>query len=166
MRVELRELMDKLGVGYIMSAYETCPWSVYDGEKKMTCSAEVRMNSDGDEMEAELQMMRDKPTAGEHPVEQVLYLIAKPTVGTQWDVTGVKIRGDGNKDEMYAFEEKAVDFFHACVQELKMDKVPDIDALIAQYIKDNERYGGSGRGGGNKSPKIKPQALLGMKTGR
>ncbi|MEZ5903233.1 MAG: hypothetical protein R3D88_08010 [Alphaproteobacteria bacterium] len=47
-----------------------------------------------------------------------------------------------------------------------MGKVPDIDALLAREMKNNERYGGNSQGGGNKSPKIKPQALLGMKGGR
>jgi hypothetical protein len=165
MRVPLKELMDKMGVGYVLSAYETCPWSTYDGEKEITCSAEVRMSSDGDEIEAEMQMMLDTPAEGEHPVEQVFWLLAKPAVGDKWDVKGIKIRGEGNKEEAYGFEEKAVNFFHACVQELKMDKIPDIDAILAREMKKTERYGGSAQGGGNKSPKIKPQALLGMKGG-
>ena len=71
MRVPLKELLDKLGVGYILSAYETCPWSAYDEEQGITCSAEVRMNNDGDEIEAEMQIMRDNPTGDEKPVEQV-----------------------------------------------------------------------------------------------
>jgi hypothetical protein len=45
MRVDLKTLLDKLGVGYVMSPYETCPWSAYDGEKGITCSAEVRINN-------------------------------------------------------------------------------------------------------------------------
>lgn len=166
MRVTLKELLDSLGVGEILSAYETCPWSAYDEEKGITCSAEVRMNSDADELEAEMQLMHDIPEEDKPPVEQVFYLTAKPSAAGKWDIKDVKIRGEGNKNGLYAFEEKAVDFFHACVQELKMDKVPDIDEIMAREMKNNERYGGGAQGGGNKSPKIKPQALLGMKTGR
>jgi hypothetical protein len=163
MRVPLKELLDEMGVGYILSAYETCPWSVYDGEKEMTCSAEVRMNNDGDEIEAEIQMMQDAPAEGESPIEQVFWLLAKPAVGDKWDVKGVKIRGEGDKEGKYGFEEKAVSFFNACVQELKMDKIPDIDAILAREMKNKDRFGGGSQGGGSKSPKIKPQALLGMK---
>ena len=165
MRVPLKEMLDKMGVGYILSAYETCPWSAHDDEKGITCSAEVRMDSDGAELEAEIQMMYEDPEEGQEPVEQVFWLMAAPAVQDKWDVKSVKVRGEGNKDNLYAFEEKSVDFFNACVQELKMGKVPDIDALIAQHIKKSERFGDNSQGGGNKSPKIKPQALLGMKGG-
>lgn len=165
MRVTLKELLDGLGVGDMLSAYETCPWSAYDEEKGVTCSAEVRMNSDADELEAEMQLMFDNPEEGKPPLEQVFWLLAKPSAANKWDVKDVKIRGEGNKDNAYAFEEKAVGFFHACVQELKMDKMPDIDEILAKEMKNNERYGGGAQGGGNKSPKIKPQQLLGMKGG-
>lgn len=163
MRVTLKELLDNLGVGYILSAYETCPWSAFDDEKGISCSAEVRMNSDADEIEAELQMMYDEPPEGTSPVEQVLWLLATPATAGKWDVKGVKIRGKGNEENKYGFEEKACAFFHACVQELKMGKVPDIDEILAREMKDKERFGDNSQGGGNKSPKIKPQALLGMK---
>lgn len=166
MRTPLKDLLDKLGVGYILSAYETCPWSAFNDEKGITCSAEVRMNNDGDEMEAEMQFMRDNPEGDEKPIEQVFWLLAKPAVGDQWDVKDIKIRGEGDKEGLYGWTDKAVNFFHACVQELKMGKIPDIDEILAREMKSNERYGGNAQGGGSKAPKIKPQALLGMKGGR
>lgn len=166
MRVPYKELMDALGVGYELSAYETCPWSAYDDAQGLTCSAEVRMNNDGDEIEAEIQFMRDNPGEGESPIEQVFWLFAKPAIAGKWDVVSVKIRGDGEPDGTYNFQEKAVKFFLGCVQELKMGKIPDIDAILAREMKNNERYGGGAGGGGSKSPKIKPQALMGMKGGR
>ena len=166
MRAPLKELLDKLGVGYVLSAYETCPWSAYDDEKGITCSAEVRMNNDGDEIEAEMQFMRENPEGDEKPIEQVYWLLAKPAVQDQWDVKGIKIRGESDTDGTYNWTEKAVNFFNGCVQELKMGKIPDIDEILAREMKSNERYGGGVQGGGSKAPKIKPQALLGMKGGR
>lgn len=166
MRIPLKELLDKLGVGYILSAYETCPWSAYDSEKDLTCSAEVRMNNDGDEIEAEMQFVRNNPQGDEVPIEQIFWLIAKPAVGDKWEVKMVKIRGKDESDGTYNWTEKAVKFFEACVQELKMNKVPDIDEIMAKTLKSNERYGGTDSGGSSKAPKIKPQALLGMKGGR
>ncbi len=166
MRMSLRELSDKLGVGYVLSPYETCPWSVYDGDKAMTCSAEVRMNPDGDEMEAELQMMYDTPVDGQPPVEQVFYALFKPAVTDGWDPVTIRLKGAGANAEIYNWDDKACGFFAACVQELKMGNVPDIDELIEREIHGGERFGDSSRGGGSKAPKIKPQKLLGMKQGR
>lgn len=166
MRVIFKELMDKLGVGYELSAYETCPWSAYDEEKDLTCSAEVRMNNDGDEIEAELQILRGQPAEGELMIEQVFWLIGKPAIAGKWDVSAVKIKGDGSEDGTHNFYEKAVNFFLGCVQELKMNKIPNIDEILEREMKNKDRYGGGAGGGSSKAPKIKPQALLGMKGGR
>jgi len=163
MRETLRKLMDDLGVGYELSAYETCPWAAFDDEKGISCSAEVRMNNDGDEVEAEMQIMRDNPTGDEKPIEQVFWLFGKTATADKWDVKDVKIRGEGNKENKYGWTEKAVAFFRSCVQELKLDKVPDIDEILAREMKNNERFGGSAQGGGSKAPKIKPQQVMGMK---
>jgi hypothetical protein len=166
MRITLKELLDNLGVGYVMSAYETCPWAAYDDEQGLTCSAEVRMNNDGDELEAEMQFMRENPKDGEKPIEQVFWLLGQPATADKWDVRGVKIRGEGNVENKYGFEEKAINFFSGCVQELKMGKIPDIDEILAREMKDKEKFSGNSQGGGSKAPKIKPQALMGMKSGR
>lgn len=166
MRTDLKELLDKLGVGYVLSAYETCPWSAYDDEESLTCSAEVRMNNDADELEAEIQLMRDNPEAGETPIEQVFFLLAKPATGNKWDVKVARVQGKENPDELHNWEEKTVNFFHACAQELKMGKVPNIEELMNRELHGGERFGGMMGGGGSKSPKIKPASLLGMKTGR
>jgi hypothetical protein len=164
MRASLRELCDKLGVGYILSAYETCPWSAYDDEHDISCSAEVRMNSDATELEAEMQIMRDAPQDDEDPIEQVYWMVARPAVGDQWDVKISKVKGE-NKEEVYNWHGKAVDFFHACVQELKMGKIPDFDELMKKILDKKDRFSDQRGSGSSKSPKIKPQQLLGVKSG-
>ena len=164
MRTSLKELLDKLGVGYVLAAYDSCPWSAYDDEKGISCNAEVFMDADGEEIEAEMMFMRDEPQGDEKPVEKIFFLKAKPATVGQWDVKTVEIRGEGDTEGLYGFEEKAVDFFNACVQELKMDKIPDIDELLKKHMKSNERFGKKGGSGGNKAPKVKPAALLGMKS--
>lgn len=166
MRTTYKELMDKLGVGYPLSAYETCPWAAFDEEQGVSCSAEVRMNHEGNEIEAEMQFMRDEPKGDEVPVEQVFWLLARPATADKWDIKMVKIRGEEDPGDKYGWVDKAVSFFNACVQELKMDKVPDIDEILAREMKSNERFGAGSVGGGSKAPKIKPQALMGMKGGR
>lgn len=166
MRTTLKDLMDELGVGYILSAYETCPWSVYDNETGISCSAEVRMNSDADELEAEMQFMHENPKDDEKSVEQIFWLLAKPAVGDKWDVKIARIKEENKADTIHGWEEKSVSFFHACVQELKIDKLPDIDEILEGILKSKERFGDNSQGGGSKAPKVKPQALLGMKGGR
>lgn len=164
MRVTLKEMMDKLAVGYILSAYETCPWSVYDSEKGITCSAEVRMDGEAKELEAELQIMYDTPPAGKPSVEPVFWMSCKPVNAELWETKAIKVRGV-DESEIFGWGDKGAAFFVACVTELKMDKLPEIDELIENIIHAKER-GAGGRGGGSKSPKIKPQALLNMKGGR
>jgi hypothetical protein len=60
MRVEIKKLCEKLGVDRILAPYETQPWAYYDSERGLTCSAEARMNPNGDELEAEIQFVYDE----------------------------------------------------------------------------------------------------------
>jgi hypothetical protein len=168
MRVPFKDLMNRLGVGFDLSPYETCPWSSFDDEKGITCSAEVRMGPDGDEVEAELQMLYGMPEDGQPPLQQIMIALFKPVTGSpdKWEARAIKINGKGNEGNMYNWEEKACSFFSACVQEIKMGRIPDIDDLLEKELKDKERFGARQGGGGSKSPKIKPQALLGLKGGR
>lgn len=59
MRIELEKILEKLGVDHVLSPYETAPWFHYDEDKGITCSAEVRMGPGGDDMEAEIQFIKD-----------------------------------------------------------------------------------------------------------
>lgn len=166
MRTSLQELLDKLGVGYVMGPYETCPWSVYDGEKGVTCNAEVRMNEDGNALEAEVMLMHDIPPAGAPPVDLVFRLFCKPAAGDMWEPYKLQVRGEEKTNAFYNWDQKSFGFFVAVVQELKMDKVPDIEELLKKELNEDDESGTNMRGGGSKAPKIKPQALLGMKGGR
>lgn len=165
MRVDLKTLCDRLGVGYQLSSYETCPWSTYDAGPGLTASAEVRMNNEGDEIEAELQFMYDTPPATGPSVQQMCWMVCKPVANGQWSPIALKIKGEDEK-EAYDWESKGCNFFAACVQEIKMDNIPDIDELIEREMGGSERFRDGRQGGGSKAPKIKPQALLGMKGGR
>ena len=168
MRVLLKELMDNLGVGYILSAYENSLWSVYDEDQGITCSAEVRMGPDNDEIEAELQMLYDNPPPDKEPLEQIFIALFKPAVGSQdkWDKKTLKIKPRPNLEEIYNYEEKACKFFDACVQELKMGLLPDIEALLERELTDKERFSDQYGSGSSKAQKIQAQQLLGMKNGR
>lgn len=166
MIITFKDLTDKLGVGYELSAFETCPWSAFDDEKGESVNAEVRMDSTGEELEAELQFMRDNPKGDEKPMEQVMYLMARPSHSHKWDIKLCKIKGEINPDDLYDWEGKCLAFFGACVQDLKMGKMPDIEEILEREIKSKERFGDKGRGAGSKSPKMRNQNKMGMKQGR
>jgi hypothetical protein len=59
MRLPLDKIMEKLGVDHVLTPYETQPWMFYHEEKGITCSAEIRMGSRGDDVEAEVQFIKD-----------------------------------------------------------------------------------------------------------
>ena len=128
--------------------------------------AEVRMNNEGDEIEAEIQFLYDQPEAGKAPVEQMVWIFAKPVVQSQWSPTIFQIKKKDETIDLYDWETKCCNFFRACIQDIKMDIVPDIDDIAERELGGDERFRGSRQGGGSKAPKIKPQALLGLKNGR
>ena len=164
MRDSLKELMDRLGVTYELSPYETFPVSVMEGN--VTCSAEVRMNPDGNEVEAEIQMLREEPEPGKKPVEQILWMKATPHVQTKWSVKDLRIKNENWVGKVYNWEEKCCNFLRAVIGELTLGNMPDIEALLEREMKEKERFGDQRGGGAGKSPKIRPGQLLDMKKGQ
>lgn len=160
-----KDLMDKIGVGYELGPYETFPASCYDAASGRTCSAEVRMEPDGSELEAEIQMMYDTPPDGKPPMEQICLIKAKPISGDEWDVLTLRIKGEPFGEDLYNWQEKALNFNRAVIQELQLDTMPDIEDLIDREFHSRERMGDQRQGGGGKSPKMKGGQLLGMKKG-
>lgn len=163
MKLALDELIQKLGVSYTLSPYETFPWSVYDDKDGRTCSSEVRMNPDGNEIEAELQFIYDQAPIGKPSVEQILWMKIKPHLQNQWDVSDLWIRRENWSGKVYNWEEKACNFFRACITEIEQGRIPDVDALLERELNQKEKFAGNRGGGGGKSPKIRPEQILNMK---
>ena len=67
MRVEIEKLMERLALDRVLYPYETQPWFYYDPDKGITCSAEVRMGPDGEDIEAEVQIVADDIDEFEEP---------------------------------------------------------------------------------------------------
>ena len=179
MRLELAKFLEKMGVSYVLSPYETHPWLVYDEAKGITCSAEVRMGGSGADLEAEIQFLHDEKddddTEGEAEEgstgtilpegrEQILWMRAEPVIEDKWTVRQLRIKGKNYVNEFHGWEEKGCEFFLSCAEALQMGELPDIDVLIEDKMKDDSSWGGGRRGKiGRKSPKVKPASLLGMK---
>lgn len=189
MRVELQELLDALGVDRILSPYETQPWYHYDAEQGITCSAEVRMGPDSDDLEAEIQFVYDEPqeeiieteeeedsksgsSSGGEPetrmitYKQIMLMRALPVRDDLWSPRMLFVKGKDFTNAFGDWDKKSCEFFKACIGALLMSEIPDVDELIEKELSDSDRWGG-GRSGriGRKSPNVKPGALLGMKKG-
>lgn len=162
MKLSLRELMDRLGVGRTLNAYDAQPWIHVDAREGVTASAEVRMNGDGDEVEAELQFMYDTPPPGKESCEQIVWLKVKPHLRLQgmWATTDLFVKKENYSSKVYGWEEKGCNFFRACVREIKAERLPDIELLISRELSSREVFGGGAGEGSNKSPQIKTNNLL------
>lgn len=174
MRIELEKLLEKLGVNYVLSPYETMPWFYYDETQATTCSAEIRMGPAGDDIEAEIQLLKDEEeddtgdgdgeTTSSGGREQILWMRATPSGPDQWGPKQLRIKDHDYVNEFNGWEGKGCDFFRACVESLQMEEIPDFDDMIEEHMKDDSFYGGGRRGRiGRKSPNVKPGQLLGMK---
>ncbi len=162
MKMDYKELMNKLGVGRPLNVYETQPWLTYDIDKNMTCEAEVRCNHDQNIIEAEMQLMPDTPMDNAAPVEQICLVTCEKSKGVdgKYAVIDCIIRGESWKGKVYDWENKSCNFFRTCVRDIKMDKIPDIDAILSKEMSDNSRYGGRGGDGSNKAPKFDASKLM------
>jgi hypothetical protein len=165
MRESLDKLLDRLGVPGRLEAYATCPWSAYDSDKEVSCMAEVRMSPDGEELESDIQLVRDNPKGDEKGMEQVLWQRFYKDGTGNWAASDIRVKGADRKST-YAWEEKGCELFKAVVMTLRRNVIPDIDELIEEIFNRNERFADQYGGGTSKSPKIKPQQLLDMKQGR
>jgi hypothetical protein len=167
MRITLKDLMDRLAVGYVLGSYETFPWSHYDPEKGVTCSAEVRMGPDSEEVEAEIQLVHDTPPEGKPGMEHICYIRCAPGgTDAMWEVLTLRLKGEPLKEEIYNWQEKSCQFFSAVTRALVAGEIPDIDELIEDIFHNYERFHDQYGGGGGKSPKIRPNQLLDIKKGR
>jgi hypothetical protein len=164
MRATVNELMDKLGIGYVPGPYESVPVSHHDPDKGATYSAEVRMGMDSDEVEAEIQLLYDQPVDGKS-MEQICYLQAKPANEGQWTTVDFRFRNAPFGKEIFDWEEKACTFFQGAFQDIGSGNVPNFDELLDDAFHKRERFTGTRGGGGGKSPKIKPGALMNVKRG-
>lgn len=189
MRVPLIELMEKLGIDRELHPYETQPWLHYDDEKGITCSAEVRMNSDGDMCEAEIQFLydddaeipeeevdedEDEEDGDQEPKRplvvdgrmQVLLMRASPIRDDMWGPRTLDIKGKSYVNEIHDWEGKGCTFFVQCIQALQMGDLPDIDELIEKEMQDGSRGGGRrGRIGRKGLKRTQPPPGMGIKKG-
>ncbi len=176
MRVEYQELMEKLGVGHILSPYETRPWFLHDTEQGITCSAEVRVGPGAADVEAEIQFLYDEDTESDEDEdgggmmdsgpEQILLMRFLPSKDEIWSSTLMNVKNEDYKNKIHSWGERGCEFFCSCIGALQMGELPNIDELIEQDLTDKKR-GGRGRRGrvGKKGFKVEQKGIsMGMKN--
>jgi hypothetical protein len=166
MKLLRAQLMDKLGVGRDLSPYETCPWVHYDEDEGINCSAEVRLEGDGQEAEAELQFVYDDPPEGTPTVEQICSITAKIKTDEKFEVVKLMIRREDKAESVYNWQEKSCNFFRACVREIKAGRIPDIDMLLERELSESGRVGDKWGDGSSKAPKINTATLMNDMKGK
>ena len=163
MPMDLKIFMEKLGVGYTLHPYETCPWSHYDPETQTTANAAVAVNSDGDEVECELLIIRDNPADDAPPIDFALWMKIVPYSGAQWKLSALKVHGEDYINKTYDVENNACDVFRHCVSAIGREEIPDIDKIMKkEFYKGSQGGQRGGSGGGKKSPNVKPEQMPGM----
>lgn len=170
MRASLPDLLYSLGVNHVMTSYETFPWSCTDSTSGQTCSAEVRMGPDGQDIEAEIQIVFDNPPEGSPAIMQWLWLRATPHSNSQpqenWSVTHLRIKNEDWNNKVYDWETKSIGLFRAVIISIDRGLIPDFDDLVEKEMRAKERFGDQRGGGAGKSPKIRAAQLLDMKKGQ
>lgn len=160
MKVPLYDLLQALSVDHVLGPYETCPWSAYDSGNGLTASAEVRMNPESNEIEAEVQLVYDTPPAGTPSVEHLLFLHARPSLNDKWSPDLLRIRKDVQTNKVSEWDRRGCELFSACVQAMMRNEIPDFDDLFERIFAVADRYGSGTAGGSGRKPSIKPEQLM------
>lgn len=165
MKATLDEFTDKLYMNHKLSAYETYPWSHYDEASGITCNAEVRMSGDEEEMEAEIQVVRERPDDTEKAMVQIFYMRIIPYQKGQFQISALRIMGEDHMNGKYGWGEKGCKFFKLSVRCLEDGQLPDFDEIFEEAMNEDGMFGDRVGEGGGKSPHIKMHQLLDMKQG-
>lgn len=158
--------MERLGVGHILSAYETRPWFLYDEEQMISCSAEVRIGPGMQDVEAEIQFLHENPETEKDPVEQILLMRILPMRDNLWTPKFLIVRGVDYVNKVHDWEARGCNFFKACIAVIQMGELPNIDELLEEELDDEGSESGGRRKRskvGKKAPTMNSQAVLGMK---
>lgn len=156
MRIPYKDLMEKLGVGHILSPYETRPWFHYEAEQGITCSAEVRVGPGAEDLEAEIQYLYDDHdeededgaagVLGFGRPEQILLMRFMPSRDGLWAGTHMFLRGEIYHTKIGDWDKRGCEFFILFIGALQMGELPDVDELIEQHLTDGSSRGGGRRG--------------------
>ena len=162
MRVQYKDLMNKLGVDYEMSPYETKPWFLYDTDKGITCSAEIRIGPGAEDVELEIQFLYDSDDERYQDEkynlpDQIMLMRFEPSKDQIWAEKNMLIKGESYANKIHNWGERGCEFFCSCIGAIQMGELPDIDAMIESDLTDSKRGGGRRGRVGKKGLKMQQQ---------
>ena len=176
MRVQYKDLMEKLGVGRELMPYETQPWYFYDADRGITCSAEVRVGPGAADVELEIQFLHDEEEddeggegksggGGYGGPEQIMMMRFLPSKDHVWSEKRMFVKGEDYANKIHDWGERGCAFFCSCIGALQMGELPDIDEMIQTDLTDSAGGRGGRRGRvGKKGFKMEQKPPMGMKV--
>lgn len=167
MRVQLQELLAKLYVFRAIDPYDAEQWSAFNEDVNVTCSAEVRVNGYGTEIDSiEAQVIVSKQAnADDLPVTQICYISAERQKKGDFKVTSAMVKGvEKAESSVFNWGEKTCRFFMLIAQELERGNLPDFEELEKTAFEERGRIGDKWGDGDSRTPKINTEQL--MKIGR
>jgi hypothetical protein len=160
MKATLREILDNLGVPETLEPYGSWPWSAYDADEGLTCTAEVRMDGGGRTIEVDVQFIHDTPAAGTPSMEQVMFMPVELGMNGKWSPTLLRVQNELFSGKIFDWETKGCNFFSAIAGSLARNEIPDIETLIEKILNATDNYGTGTASGGSRKPSIRPEQLL------
>lgn len=160
MKGNFKDILEKFAVDRALQPYESAFWQATDEEKRVTCSAEIRVNAYADAIEAEIQWMPMNENGDVTKTDQVLWCEVKPQNQGLWAIQAAKFRGKDYLNSVFDWDEKLCRFFRAVVRSLNQDKVPDLDEIEKTEMSDSGVMGDRRGDGSGRNVKIKTNQLL------
>lgn len=173
MRVEYSALMDKLGVGHLLSPYETRPWFHYEEDDGITCSAEVRVGPGAEDVELEIQYLYDEydaryeDDANFGDPQQIMFMRFMPNRDQIWSPVIMRVKEEDYANKIFNWGERGADFFCLFIGALQMGELPNLEEMIEEHLTDDAGGRGGRRRGrvGKKGFKVEQKPVgMGMKA--
>ncbi len=170
MRIKKTELLSQMGIDEDLEPFETIPVDYFDSERGVDFCSSISMSGDGNEIEAEIQMI-------EHLDEeklrfrQVFALYAKRERPREemFIVELMRIREQIVSGQKMNWLKNGCRFFKMCLSHIKKGMIPDFDVLYKASFGEEQsgkgEFWSGGRGSRNlkndkQPPKMKPPGRL------
>lgn len=160
MKATAQQLSDHLGLDAPLGPYDSRMWSADDNDKGLTCTAQVAVNAEGDEMDVTIDITHFTPKPDTPMNEQFMVFHIKQDINKKWSPDILRIKREIYHGKHYDWEKKACDLFVTVTASLARNAVPDFDELLERFFKAGDGFGSGTAGGGKRNPTIKPEQLL------
>lgn len=164
MRIQLSEILNKIGIETTLNPYETIPMDFFNAERGTDFCAGVSMSGDGKTVEAEIQMIEHIDDE-KMKFTQVFFMHAVREHPKQdmFIIELMRIRSEKISGEKTNWLNNGTKFFKMCTSHIKKGMLPDFDVLYKACFGEDQNGKGdfvSGSGGSRNFKNDKPSAPL------